>query len=56
MIENKSVINLTTNEVLYKNDEERMYKHYINAFKDFEKVKDNKKESLKLNYQILRGA
>lgn len=53
---NKSVINLTTNEVLYKTDEERMYKHYINAFKDFEKVKDNKKESLKLNYQILRGA
>jgi len=52
---NKSVINLTTNEVLYKNNEERMFKHYVNAFKDFEKVKDNKKESLKLNYQILRG-
>ena len=52
---NKSVINLTSNEVLYKNDEERMYKHYLNAFKDFEKNNDNKKESLELNYQILRG-
>lgn len=53
---NKSVINLTTKEALYKNDEERMYKHYINAFKDFEINNDNKTESLKLNYQILRGA
>lgn len=52
---NRSVINLTTNEVLYKNEEDRMYKHYLNAFKDFEKNDDNKNESLKLNYQILRG-
>lgn len=53
---NKSVINLTTKEVLYKNDEERMYKHYLNAFKDFETNNNNKTDSLKLNYQILRGA
>jgi predicted dehydrogenase len=53
---NKSVINLTTKEILYKNEEERMYKHYLNAFKDYEINQDNKKESLKLNYQILRGA
>ena len=53
---NRKVINLTTNEVLYEADEERMYKHYLNAFKDYEKVKDNHKESLKLNRQILRGA
>ncbi len=53
---NRSVINLTTNEILYKNEEERMYKHYINAIKDFEKVQNNEKESLKLNKEILRGA
>ena len=53
---NRSVINLTTNETLYKNDEDRMYKHYINAFKDFAKVQNNKEESIKLNKEILRGA
>lgn len=53
---NRKVINLTTNEILYETNEERMYKHYINAFKDYEKVKENHKEALKLNREILRGA
>lgn len=53
---NKKVINLTTNEVLYQNDEERMYKHYLNAFKDYEINDNNKDLSINLNYQILRGA
>lgn len=53
---NRSVINLTTNQILYQNTEERMYKHYLNAFKDFEKVKENQLEAIKLNKEILRGA
>lgn len=53
---NKSVINLTTNEVLYQNNEDRMYKHYLNAFKDYEAIKDNSEDAIKLNKEILRGA
>ena len=53
---NKKVINLTTNEILYQNDEERMYKHYLNAFKDYEINDNNKELSINLIYQILRGA
>lgn len=52
---NRSVINLTTNENLYQNEEDRMYKHYLNAFKDYEKVEENSKEAIKLNKEILRG-
>ena len=53
---NRSVINLTTNEVLYKNEEDRMYKHYLNAFRDYEIVKENSKDAISLNREILRGA
>ncbi len=53
---NRSVINLTTNEVLYKNEEDRMYKHYLNAFRDYEIVKENSKDAILLNREILRGA
>ena len=52
---NRSVINITTNETLYKNDEDRMYKHYLNAFKDYEIKKENSKEAIILNREILRG-
>ena len=53
---NRSVINLTTNETLFKTEEDRMYKHYVNAFKDYEKNNDNAKYSIQLNKEILRGA
>ena len=42
VMQDNEEINLTTKEVLYKNDEERMYKHYLNAFKDFETNNNNK--------------
>lgn len=53
---NRSVINLTNNEVLYKNEEDRMYKHYLNAFRDYEVNIDNSKDAIMLNREILRGA
>lgn len=52
---NRSVINLSSGEILYKSDEERMYKHYINGFNDFNKIKENSKYSLYLNREILKG-
>lgn len=52
---NRCVINLTSGEVLYKNEEERMYKHYINGFRDFNKIRENSKYSIKLNREILKG-
>lgn len=52
---NRSVINLTTNEIIYQNHEKRMYKHYLNAFKDYEKIKENSHDAIKLNREILRG-
>ena len=53
---NRSVINLTNKEVLYKNEEDRMYKHYLNAFRDYEINIDNSKDAIILNREILRGA
>ena len=52
---NRSVINLTTNEVIYQNNEDRMYKHYLNAFKDYETRIENTQESIRLNKEILKG-
>ncbi len=51
---NTSVIDLTHNKVLYKSNDMRMYKHYLNAFTDFINNKTNINISFMLNREILK--
>lgn len=51
---NASVINLTTGETLFKSNELRMFKHYVNGFKHFMNNKTNIHESLAINREILK--
>lgn len=50
---NQQVINLTTNEVLYKGSGVRMYNHYLNGFKDYLQNRSNIQDAYYINKAIL---
>lgn len=50
---NQQVINLTTNEVLFKGEGIRMYNHYYHGFKDYLQNKSNIKDAYHINASIL---
>lgn len=53
---NQKIINLTTNEVLFKGEGDRMTNHYLGVFKDYLKNKSNYDISIKLHKELLKGA
>lgn len=53
---NQSVINLSTNEVIFSGNGDRMTNHYIGVFNDYIKNGSNYEISLRLHEELLKGA
>ena len=52
----QSVINLTTGEILFQGEGDRMTNHYIGVFHDFLENGSNLDISIKLHEELLKGA
>ncbi len=52
---NQKVINLTSGEVLFEGEEDRMTNHYIGVFNDYINNGSNIEKSLKLHEELLKG-
>lgn len=52
---NQSIENISTGEILFKANGDRMTNHYANMFKDFLQVKTNKDLSINLHQELLNN-